>query len=66
METPIAEFQMTGDFHRIISQVAGFPVDTNGIHLVKCLFRERGAADWIEVASYPINLKWVTGNPVVH
>jgi hypothetical protein len=57
---PVAEFRLNqeGASHRIISQVNGMHIGTAGARLLKCYLREKGAADWCEVANYPMSVVW--------
>ena len=67
LETPISPFELKTDPHRIIGQINGMPIGSEGAHEVNCLIREKGASDWKEIASYPIAVKWVAVvNPTIH
>jgi len=63
LESPIAPFTFKSDLHRIVSNIMGMPIGSAGSHLVKCLLREKGANDWTEMGTYPIQVKWVSVVP---
>lgn len=55
--TTTIEFQQVRPFHRVTAKVQGFPMDEAGQHTIKLFVREKGKAEFIEAATYPI---WVT------
>ncbi len=67
LESPISPFELKSEFHRVIGQINGMPIGSAGPHQLKCLIREKGAADWTEVGNYPIAMKWVSVvSPTIH
>jgi len=60
METAVAVFEMKSDSHNIVNQVMGMPIGEAGLKSIKCLIREKGQGEWIEVGDYPIEVKWRT------
>jgi hypothetical protein len=67
LETPIAVFELKTPIHRIVSQIVGMPVGIEGKHSIMGWLREKGATEWTEVGSYPIEIKWVSSlTPPIH
>jgi hypothetical protein len=54
------QFDLKKPSHRIIIRFPFFPALPAGIHNLRLLLRKEGEKDWVELASYPMQVSYAT------
>jgi len=62
-EGPIAEFSMTTPSHRVYSRYPNFPIWLKGTYSLRLQLRRKDAAEWRDIATFPIQIKHTLANP---